>query len=249
MSGSRTRHHVEPAQWGAANWRRRLLLLPNPVGRSRHRLRWEAAYRFAVAGLLRHAPAPQAAAARAAAAYGNSFAGILRHNYVESLWLPAGQTADRLEGVPPDTPFDRPAHAAWVRENWLAPNWFKSLYALEPFGRGLLRQWVWHIAESVGWPVSVSRLWFDAAGDVLAECFGHPWREALDPAWATGDVLALLRPAWDARNWGMLPIVADALEDAGCLRADVLDHLRGPGPHSPGCWAAADVLQMAPRNS
>jgi hypothetical protein len=33
-----------------------------------------------------------------------------------------------------------------------------------------------------------------------------------------------------------LPILADALEEAGCDNADILGHLRGPGPHWRGCW-------------
>jgi hypothetical protein len=38
-----------------------------------------------------------------------------------------------------------------------------------------------------------------------------------------------------------LPVLADALEEAGCTNADILDHLRGPGPHARGCWAV-DLL-------
>jgi hypothetical protein len=39
-----------------------------------------------------------------------------------------------------------------------------------------------------------------------------------------------------------LPILADALEDAGCTERAILDHLRGPGPHVRGCWALDLVL-------
>jgi hypothetical protein len=38
-----------------------------------------------------------------------------------------------------------------------------------------------------------------------------------------------------------LAVLADALEDAGCADADLLGHLRGPGPHIRGCWAV-DLL-------
>ena len=38
-----------------------------------------------------------------------------------------------------------------------------------------------------------------------------------------------------------LAILADALEDAGCTNADVLDHCRGAGPHVRGCWVV-DLL-------
>jgi hypothetical protein len=38
-----------------------------------------------------------------------------------------------------------------------------------------------------------------------------------------------------------LPILADALEDAGCTEAAVLAHCRGGGEHVRGCWAV-DLL-------
>jgi hypothetical protein len=38
-----------------------------------------------------------------------------------------------------------------------------------------------------------------------------------------------------------LPILADALQEAGCDDAVVLDHCRGPGPHVRGCWVV-DLL-------
>ncbi len=38
-----------------------------------------------------------------------------------------------------------------------------------------------------------------------------------------------------------LAVLADALEEAGCTQAAILNHLRGPGPHARGCWAV-DLL-------
>jgi hypothetical protein len=35
-------------------------------------------------------------------------------------------------------------------------------------------------------------------------------------------------------------VLADALEEAGCADADLLRHLRGPGPHVRGCWARSE---------
>ena len=32
------------------------------------------------------------------------------------------------------------------------------------------------------------------------------------------------------------------LEDAGCTDANVLSHLRGPGPHARGCWVVDRIL-------
>ena len=33
-----------------------------------------------------------------------------------------------------------------------------------------------------------------------------------------------------------MPILADALQDAGCDNEDILSHCRGEGPHVRGCW-------------
>jgi hypothetical protein len=42
---------------------------------------------------------------------------------------------------------------------------------------------------------------------------------------------------YEERAFDRLPILADALEEAGCAEADLLAHLRGPAPHVRGCWA------------
>jgi hypothetical protein len=42
-----------------------------------------------------------------------------------------------------------------------------------------------------------------------------------------------------------LPVLADALEDAGCTNAELLGHLRGPGPHVRGCWALDLLLSKS----
>jgi hypothetical protein len=39
-----------------------------------------------------------------------------------------------------------------------------------------------------------------------------------------------------------MAILADALEEAGCARDDIRDHLRGPGPHVLGCWVVDQIL-------
>jgi hypothetical protein len=78
---------------------------------------------------------------------------------------------------------------------------------------------------------------------ILRELFGNPFRPTvLDPAWRTATVVRLAQVLCDERRFEDLPILADALEEAGCTNGDMLDHLRGPGPHVLGCWAVDAVL-------
>jgi hypothetical protein len=73
--------------------------------------------------------------------------------------------------------------------------------------------------------------------------FGNPFRPgAVDPAWLTSTVVELAHGIYAERAFDRLPILADALQDAGCENADVLDHCRGPGPHARGCWVVDLVL-------
>jgi hypothetical protein len=72
---------------------------------------------------------------------------------------------------------------------------------------------------------------------LVHEVFGSPFRRVFfSPEWGTSAVLVLARTIYDSRDFSALPILADALEDAGCDNTDILDHLRVPH-HVRGCWA------------
>ena len=58
----------------------------------------------------------------------------------------------------------------------------------------------------------------------------------------TSTVVALARGIYESRDFSAVPILADALQDAGCENADVLEHCRGEGPHVRGCWVVDLVL-------
>ena len=77
---------------------------------------------------------------------------------------------------------------------------------------------------------------------ILRCIFGNPFRAGTcDTAWQTATVTSLAQAIYDERAFDRLPILADALEDAGCTNADILSHCRGPGPHVRGCWVV-DLL-------
>jgi hypothetical protein len=78
---------------------------------------------------------------------------------------------------------------------------------------------------------------------LLRDIFGNPFRSvAADPAWLTPTVLALAEGIYSDRAFDRLPILADALQDAGCEHADLLAHLRDLEFHVIGCWAVDLVL-------
>ena len=76
---------------------------------------------------------------------------------------------------------------------------------------------------------------------LLHEIVGNPFTPArLDPAWlAWNDALVerIARGIHDERSYGDMPILADALLDAGCRDEAILGHCRGADVrHVPGCW-------------
>jgi hypothetical protein len=82
-----------------------------------------------------------------------------------------------------------------------------------------------------------------AQADLLREIVGNPLRPVtFDPLWRTSDVLLLATSIYDSQDFGPMPILADALQEAGCTSEELLSHLRTGGPHVKGCWALDLVL-------
>ena len=79
---------------------------------------------------------------------------------------------------------------------------------------------------------------------LIREVFGNPFCRVppMRNDWRTDNVTQLAQQAATTANFTILPILADALEDAGCTQREVLHHLRHGGPHVRGCWALEWVL-------
>jgi hypothetical protein len=79
---------------------------------------------------------------------------------------------------------------------------------------------------------------------LLRDIFGNPFRPAtFDPSWRTDTVTALATQMYESRDFGAMPILADALQDAGCDSDDILSHCRDTKQvHVRGCWVVDLVL-------
>jgi hypothetical protein len=78
---------------------------------------------------------------------------------------------------------------------------------------------------------------------LIRDIFGNSFCPiAVDLAWLTSTVRSLAEGIYADRAFDRLPILADALQDAGCENADILDHCRSDGPHARGCWVVDLVL-------
>lgn len=121
-----------------------------------------------------------------------------------------------------------------------------------PFGRNSRAAYA-ALLLAEGNPVAAIGFALDAGGSdlpwksLLSDVFGNPFRPVVAaPSWLTSTVLDLAKGIYEDGAFDRLPILADALQDAGCDNDGVLAHCRGDGPHARGCWVV-DLLLARPR--
>jgi hypothetical protein len=81
-----------------------------------------------------------------------------------------------------------------------------------------------------------------AQADLVREIMGWPFHpHYFDARWRTSDTVGLAQAIYDDRAFDRMPILADALMDAGCEDEQIIGHCRSDGPHVRGCWVV-DLL-------
>jgi hypothetical protein len=81
---------------------------------------------------------------------------------------------------------------------------------------------------------------------LLRDIIGNPFRTVtIAPGWRTSNVAALAQGIYEERAFERMPILADALEEAGCTEATILDHCRQLAEHVRGCWVVDFLLGKA----
>jgi hypothetical protein len=73
--------------------------------------------------------------------------------------------------------------------------------------------------------------------DLVREICGNPFRDvSVQPAWLSPQVRSLSAAIYNEHSFEAMPILGDALEEAGCTDGGLLEHCRAGGPHYRGCW-------------
>jgi hypothetical protein len=121
------------------------------------------------------------------------------------------------------------ANAVWLGDSSGSAVGVQTISALQAAGANP------HVAEN--------RAEAQAQAGLLRDIAGNPFRPiGFDPRWRTSDVASLAWAAYDDGSFDRLPLLADALMDAGCDSEDILPHCRSDGLHARGCWAVHLVL-------
>jgi hypothetical protein len=160
------------------------------------------------------------------------------------LWAAVRRDFDRAWVLLPSPPAEVEGRVARLAE-WLDHNELElALDELEALGEdnaALPAYWeqLRSAAERMGLATHVARL---SRRIALCTCGVPSDLTALLPAWRTDTVVSLAHQMTESCDFSAMPILADALQDAGCDNADILSHCRGPGPHVRGCWVVDLVL-------
>ncbi|MFO0880368.1 MAG: hypothetical protein U0840_23735 [Gemmataceae bacterium] len=78
--------------------------------------------------------------------------------------------------------------------------------------------------------------------ELVREIFPRPGWDDRPPTWAAwqdGPIAQIVEVLQKSQAFDQLPVLADALEEAGCHHAALLSHLRRPTGHQRDCWALA----------
>ena len=135
--------------------------------------------------------------------------------------------------VDPESPYQ------WEYEDDLPVDWYEQQRMPYPIWTAQI------ISEAIDSDVEITEGWsFERDQQLLflRDIFGNPFRSVeIDPRWRTSNVVDLSQAIYQEQAFERMPILADALMDAGCDSEEMLNHCRGDGPHARGCWVV-DLL-------
>jgi hypothetical protein len=138
--------------------------------------------------------------------------------------------------------FDLPPELERYREAARSWHWGVRLKPGDPIRRTikLLRE-----AEDNYFPAAKAAE--DAVGcDILRDMLPYPAEPVrFDAAWRTDTAVKLARYMYASRDFSAMPILGDALQDAGCAEHEIIVHCQTDKPHVRGCWVVELVLDRS----
>jgi hypothetical protein len=79
--------------------------------------------------------------------------------------------------------------------------------------------------------------------DLLRDILFNPFKPVtIETSWLTPNVIALAQNIYNQRAFDRMPILGNALEEAGCDNTDILIHCRSQTEHVRGCWVVDATL-------
>jgi hypothetical protein len=150
------------------------------------------------------------------------------------------------------------ARAAW-QAAWLAGEAARAAWQEARSARAVAAAWAagreaagaaWEAARSAEASARAAGL-SEAAGaaaraeqaELLRCIFGNPFRPVeVQPQWRTETVVRIARSIHEGRTFDLLPVLADALEEAGCTCPYTLGHCRVHRKHALGCWVVSGII-------
>jgi len=132
-------------------------------------------------------------------------------------------------------------HAGIVALNVVMDTRRQNCYEMANATAGCANSLVFHVyGNTTGWGDR------EVQCDLLRCIFGDPFCPGLFNSswltWHSGIIRTLAQGAYDDRAFDRLPILADAMEEAGCSNTMILKHCRQEGKHVRGCWGVDLIL-------
>ena len=139
----------------------------------------------------------------------------------------------------PDDNYHAARAAEWVASEEADAAWLASTEAAKAV-RGVARAHRTRDGDVVG-PERAEH------ANLLRDIFGNPFAtprpiQAAWLRWNDGTVLRIATGIYEERAFERLPVLGDALLDAGCDDEDLIAHCRSTGPHIRGCIAVDLIL-------
>jgi hypothetical protein len=127
-----------------------------------------------------------------------------------------------------------------------AATWIAGWAMARAIAQAIEWEATWAAVRAEAWVEAWETTTWIKPSSLLRDIFANPFRpNTLNPTWLTwhdGLLVSMAQKMYDGHDFSDMPVLADALEDAGCDNLDILTHCRHPSEHVRGCWVVDSIL-------